>query len=140
MIPLDDLPTTWVVVVTPRVEVPTTAVYHRLQVGDAWRRPDPTVYDFYTGLTKELPWSRIRNDLQSGVITGWPEVGEVLHELGSTKPRHVAVTGSGSAVFAVYDGAEPARRAAVELQRRGRVHAGVTLSRRDARLEPTDCR
>jgi 4-diphosphocytidyl-2-C-methyl-D-erythritol kinase len=136
VIPLPDVPELPLVVVTPTIQVPTSAVYARLGDDDPWCRPLASVYDFYTGLTNELPWSSVRNDLQSAVITGWPEVGEALAGLESTAPRHAAVTGSGAAVFAIYGDVGSARRASAKLADRWWVHVGVTMSRDAARPRP----
>jgi len=130
--PLADLPQLGVVIAAPRVEAATSAVYGRLEPRLTWSPPDGSVYAFAAGLGGSLPWEVLRNDLQPVVVKAWPEVGEVVSHLQRCAPLHAAVTGSGSAAFALFADRESARAVAAGLGDRWWVHAGVTLGRSQA--------
>ena len=87
------------------------------------------MYAFAAGREGGLPWEALRNDLQPVVMEGWPEVAEVVHCLERCAPLHAAVTGSGSAAFALFEERESARAAADGLGDRWWVHCGATLGR-----------
>ena len=133
--PLPDLPPCGVVLVTPHVQVSTAEVYRRLDADGDWRAVDPTVYAYAAGVTGEVPWSRLRNDLEPVVAEGWPEVDEALARLRDLgESVRCAVTGSGSAVFALFERPGLATAAAESLTGGWRVHVGRTLARERARL------
>jgi 4-diphosphocytidyl-2-C-methyl-D-erythritol kinase len=133
--PLPDPATLGLVLLTPRLAAPTPEVYRRLDAPSEWRPADPTVYAYAAGLIGEPPWSRLRNDLEPVVLEGWPEVGEALETLGSLGDTvRCAVTGSGSAVYALFERPGSATAAAESLAGGWRVHVGRTLGRDRARL------
>ncbi len=133
--PLPDLATLGLVLLTPRLAVPTPEVYRRLDAPGEWRPADPTVYAYVAGILGEPPWSRLRNDLEPVVVRDWPEVGEALDRLGSLcETVRCAVTGSGSAVYALFERPGAATAAAESLTGGWRVHVGRTLGRDRARL------
>lgn len=127
--PLPDLPRLGVLVVMPEISVSTAAVYGRFESGQTWRSPDPRVYALSAGLVAAVPWGEFVNDLQSVVVETWPEVAEALAALESSRPRLAAMTGSGSAVFAVFDGPEEAAVVANGLEGTWKVHVGTTTMR-----------
>lgn len=108
---------------------------------DAWltsAEPEATVDAFAADwplMSAIPPWGSLYNDLESVVVGEWPEVGETLGSLQRLGPLHAAVTGSGTAAFAVFADVEGARRAAAKLNEEWRVHVGSTLPR--ARSVPT---
>ena len=135
--PLPDLRTYDLVVVTPRLQVPTAEVFDRFAPQLTSGGLGATVYAFATGgpgcHRGSPPWEDLFNELESVVVERWPEVGRVVDALWATEPLHAAVTGSGASVFAVYPDARRAREAAAALGDRWRVFVGSTLTRDRAR-------
>jgi 4-diphosphocytidyl-2-C-methyl-D-erythritol kinase len=129
VIPLPDLAEMGVLVAVPDVEIATPDVYGRLAPSLTWSAPDATVYAFAAGLLEAVPWQDFRNDLQPVVLEGWPKVAEMVCDLRRCDPVHWAVTGSGSAAFAVFRSRDEAVAAAGLLEGRWRVHAGSILTR-----------
>ncbi len=132
--PLPDALSGTVLLLVPPVEISTASVYSRLQTPAGWRGPDPRVYSFAAGLTTDVPWTDLRNDLQDIVVDAWPEVGSALDELGGSGAKLTAVTGSGAAVFAVFDREEEAQRAAGRIGGRFRRIVAPLLPRAAAGL------
>lgn len=136
--PLPDLERFDLVVVTPRLRVPTAEVFGRLAPELTSSGLDATVDAFATGAPgyhrRSPPWGNFSNELEPVVVEGWPEVGRVVDALRATDPLHVAVTGSGASVFAIYPDHTRASDAAVVLGDRWRVFLGSTLTRARARL------
>jgi 4-diphosphocytidyl-2-C-methyl-D-erythritol kinase len=132
--PLPDLPEFGIVVVDPGVEISTRAVYGRIRSRLTWIRHEANVYAFSAGFADQPCWERMVNDLQPVVLEGWPVVAEALADLEATDPLRVAVTGSGSAVFGIYQDRRSAERAAAELRGSRWKHVGVVLDRRRARM------
>jgi 4-diphosphocytidyl-2-C-methyl-D-erythritol kinase len=101
-----DLPLRWYVVLTPKVHVPTQAVFAAPELtrnSEALKMEDfsaqPAVFIHGDGF---------RNDLEAVVTSRYPMVREHLEWLG----RHgkARMSGSGSCVFAGYDSREAAQR------------------------------
>ncbi|MCG6964649.1 MAG: 4-(cytidine 5'-diphospho)-2-C-methyl-D-erythritol kinase [Acidobacteria bacterium] len=119
----------------PGTVVPTAEVYRALDAQLTWKTFDSNVYAFTAGWMEDLPWSRLRNDLQPVVLDGWPAVAEAMAAMSRCGGLHAAVTGSGSAVFALFADPEAAREAAAAARGPWRLHVGKTLSRHRAGLE-----
>jgi 4-diphosphocytidyl-2-C-methyl-D-erythritol kinase len=115
--PLVDLPRTDVVIVRPRFGVATVEAYGwydhepRRQVREAGRR----------GLPVEWPeWATsLRNDLEAAVTRHHPTIARIKHALLDAGAVFAAMSGSGSAVFGLFDRADAARRTAMDLARPG---------------------
>lgn len=105
---LADLERCWIVLAIPRFGVPTASAY-------AWfdRVGRSSTAGLPRGWRGEL--SRLHNDLQAPVVSRHPDIGGMVERLHATGAAHAAMTGSGSAVFALYRrqvDAVAARRAA----------------------------
>ena len=135
--PLADLQSFNLVVVTPRLHVPTAEVFDRLSPQLTSSGLDATVYAFATGGPggdrENPPWDNFFNELESVVVERWPEVGRIVDALQETDPLLAAVTGSGASVFAVYPNSRRASDAAAALGDRWQVYVGSTLTRDRAR-------
>jgi 4-diphosphocytidyl-2-C-methyl-D-erythritol kinase len=138
VLPLPDLPKLGVLVVFPGQLVPTAEVYGRLEQRLTWDAPEATVYAFAAGLTGPPRWSDLRNDLQPTVVAGWPAVADALRQIEAGGPRYWAVTGSGGAVFGLFDSPEAAASAASEGGGQWQ-HVGATLEREQAALSVREC-
>jgi 4-diphosphocytidyl-2-C-methyl-D-erythritol kinase len=131
--PLPDIGPLGVIVATPGIQIVTADVYRRIPPRLTWARHADTVYAFSAGLAQRLRWETMVNDLEPVVLAGWQGLDELLAELKQTKPLRAAVSGSGSAVFAVYGDRESACRAGSGLCHSSWTHVGQTLVRDRAR-------
>lgn len=150
--PLPDLPPLWVVLVPGREPVPTPAVYrawdegHRLmgelQVGKVERETagahgfpraaEALLYDWLVG-GGQLPWAKLRNDLQQPAVGLFPWIGEHLRRLETSLPLLAMVSGSGGTVFGIFASQAEARNAAGGIP--GAVAVPV-LTREQSQLAP----
>lgn len=128
--PLADLPRLHVVIIRPAFGVSTVEAYRWYDNGQSGRRREPP--------SRPLPGSwpawtaALRNDLEPAVIRHHPTIGRLKHALLEAGAVRAAMSGSGSAVFGLFDRAETARRTAADLARPGwRVAYTRTLSRAD---------
>jgi 4-diphosphocytidyl-2-C-methyl-D-erythritol kinase len=111
---LTRFPALFIVLVNPGMEVPTPAVFPRLNTKNnpALERPlpgDPEA--LYTWLGKT------RNDLQAPALELAPVIGEALDALRAGGARFVRMSGSGATCFGLYDRKEQAETAAAEIRR-----------------------
>jgi len=128
--PLADLPRIHVVIIRPAFGVSTIEAYRWYDQEKRVRRREP--------LPRSVPgawpaWTAtLRNDLESPVVRHHPTIGRLTHALVEAGAIRAAMSGSGSAVFGLFDRAEAARRTAADLARPGwRVACTHTLSRAD---------
>jgi 4-diphosphocytidyl-2-C-methyl-D-erythritol kinase len=121
--PVPALPTCAVLLVNPRVELPTREVF-------AARRGD-----FSRPLPLSRPWSDLvsfasalaerGNDLTNAAIALRPVIAEVLAFLcRSEGSLHVAMSGSGATCFALYETLDAAQRASARVPASWWCHAG----------------
>jgi 4-diphosphocytidyl-2-C-methyl-D-erythritol kinase len=135
--PLVDLPPTYVVVVRPNFGVSTVEAYgwydnEPRRVGrEAARKPFPEGWPEWA--------SALRNDLEPAVTRHHPTIARIRHSLVDAGAVVAAMSGSGSAVFGLFDRLDAARRTAADLSRPGcQVVNTRTLSRSEynQRLRP----
>ncbi len=133
VIPLPDREPRGVLVVMVPALASTAAVYAAFDLQLTSEMPEATVDAFTTDWlsagSAEPPWDHLSNDLESVVVGKWPEVGKVLDLLRLQGPLHAAVTGSGTATFAVFNDFETARKSADMLDGGWHMHVGSTLPR-----------
>ncbi len=86
-----------VLLVNPRVPLPTGPVFKAWDGKDRGALPD--------GTAREIALAG-RNDLRKPAISICPEIGEVLAELDRDAPFLAEMSGSGATCFALYDSAE----------------------------------
>lgn len=126
--PLADLPRTDVVIVRPKFGVATVEAYGWFD--DEPRRPVRETGR--RGLPQKWPeWAtNLRNDLEPAVTRHHPTIARIKHALLDAGAVFAAMSGSGSAVFGLFDRPDAARRTATDLARPGwHVVATRTLSR-----------
>ena len=132
--PLEDLPRTPLVIVTPQARVPTPEAYRALNA-PALTTPEGAV---------KLPISRevagplceaLSNDFEPAVFRLRPEIKRVRDALLRAGARCALLAGSGSSVFGVFESGAVAAAARERLRRRGedgwQVFACETLPRGD---------
>jgi 4-diphosphocytidyl-2-C-methyl-D-erythritol kinase len=135
--PLVDLPRTYVVVVRPHFGVSTVEAYGwydfepRRAVREPVRKPPPARWP---------EWAvNLRNDLEPAVVRHHPTIGRIKQALVDAGAVYAAMSGSGSAVFGLFERMDAARRTAADLARPGwTVVSTRTLTRTEygARLRP----
>lgn len=96
----------WLTVIDPGVFLSTASVFsdHTNMLTCGALLPNISQFNF-RGVAKGL-----RNDLQAAALRISPEVGKALALLGESGAEHFIMTGSGSAVFALFDKMEEATR------------------------------
>jgi 4-diphosphocytidyl-2-C-methyl-D-erythritol kinase len=135
--PLVDLPRTYVVIVRPQFGVSTAEAY-------GWYDSEPR-RSSREPARKVLPprwpeWAvHLRNDLEPAVVGHHPTIGRIKQALMDAGAVMAAMSGSGSAVFGLFERLDAARRTAADLARPGWLVVSTrTLSRTEygARLRP----
>ena len=126
--PLADLPRTYVVVVRPKFGVSTVEAY-------GWYDDEPKRTSREPA-RRRLPdrwpeWAlSLRNDLEPAVIRHHPTIARIKHALIDAGAVVAAMSGSGSAVFGLFERLDAARRTSTDLSRPGwQVVCTRTLSR-----------
>ena len=135
--PLLDLPKTYVVVVRPQFGVSTIEAYGwydtepRRSSREPARKPLPARWPEWA--------ANLRNDLEPAVTRHHPTIGRIKQALIDAGAAFAAMSGSGSAVFGLFERMDAARRTATDLARPGwSVVSTRTLTRLEyaARLRP----
>lgn len=128
--PLADLPTVHVVVLRPTFGVSTMDAYNwfdqeiRRARRDPPQRPTPAGWPAWA--------ATLRNDLEAPVVRHHPTIARIRQSLLDAGAAVAAMSGSGSAVFGLFERAEAARRTAHDLARPGWTAVCTrTLNRRD---------
>lgn len=128
--PLADMAPVHVVILRPGFGVATADAYRWFD--DEQRRPlkDPAPRRIPPGWPA---WSAtLRNDLEGAVVRHHPAIGRIRQSLLDAGAAFAAMSGSGSAVFGLFERADAARRTANDLARPGWLSLHTrTLSRRE---------
>lgn len=128
--PLTDLPARHCLIAFPGFSVSTVEAYRgldmRLTEGEEDRR--------ITFLGKRSPfpleaWGPAENDFEWFVFARWPELARVKRQLIRAGAETASLTGSGSALYAVYESAQQLREAATRIPAGWKVFQVRTLSR-----------
>jgi len=128
--PLTDMPPVHVVILRPGFGVSTAEAYKwfddekRRVVKDPAPRPVPAGWP---------AWSQtLRNDLEIPVVRHHPAIGRIRQSLLDAGATFAAMSGSGSAVFGLFERSDAARRTANDLARPGWLSLHTrTLTRRE---------
>jgi 4-diphosphocytidyl-2-C-methyl-D-erythritol kinase len=127
--PLTDLPKAYVVLIKPGFGVSTVEAYEWYDEEPKRRRETPS----RPRPVGWPPWaSALCNELEAPVVRHHPTIGRIRQALFDAGAIHAAMSGSGSAVYGLFERAEAARRTARDLARPGWfVLATRTLNRRE---------
>jgi 4-diphosphocytidyl-2-C-methyl-D-erythritol kinase len=150
--PLEDLPATACVVVTPEVGVSTPKAFaewdrkltmpgasdrmNELGRGlSAWLSESYSGAPFVRGRAEnpllELVRAGIKNDFEQVVFPEYPELSEGKSALERAGAKYASLSGSGSTLYGLFASKEAARTAAAKLRRRGwPAQATATLTRK----------
>jgi 4-diphosphocytidyl-2-C-methyl-D-erythritol kinase len=128
--PLADMPPVHVVILRPGFGVATADAYrwfdeeHRRPLREPQPRPVPPGWPAWS--------AALRNDLEASVVKHHPAIGRIRQSLLDAGATFAAMSGSGSAVFGLFERADAARRTANDLARPGWLSLHTrTLPRRE---------
>lgn len=105
------LPPYWYLLVNPGVPLSTRWVYENLDLAQLSHLPVLDSWD------PEHPEGWVHNDLEGVTLRRFPELAELLAQLGQLGARARAVAGSGPTIFGLFSTREEAHRAGRELRR-----------------------
>ena len=108
------------VLVKPPFGVPTGWAYRSLSRYSGLTKTEDNIKLFIRAL-KEGEFARLNglggNDLETGVLPAFPEVGRIMASLRKEGALYVRMSGSGSAVFGLFPDGQAARKAAAKMGR-----------------------
>lgn len=127
--PLTDLPTVHVVILRPGFGVATADAYQWFDE-ETRRAREPVPRPYAAGWPS---WAAtLRNDLETPVVRHHPAIARIRQSLLDAGANFAAMSGSGSAVFGLFERADAARRTANDLARPGWLSLHTrTMSRRE---------
>ncbi len=132
--PLDDLPPRHCLVVFPGFSVSTAAAYGQAGLRLTRRRETRKLSGF--GVWSRVPletWGPAENDFEAVVFAKWPELAGLKRQLLRAGAETALLTGSGSAVYAIFDSAPKLLRASQCVPATWQVFRTQTLSRAEYR-------
>jgi 4-diphosphocytidyl-2-C-methyl-D-erythritol kinase len=130
--PLWDLPRRHCLIVFPGFTVSTSAAYREVgrRLGLTESRGGPRIWSFGARPHFSLEsWGPAENDFEEVVFARWPELARLKRQLIRAGAETASLTGSGSAVFALFDSARSLTRAARLIPRGWKPYSTRTLSR-----------
>lgn len=110
--PLHDLPRRYCLLVHPGFAISTPEAYRRVSLRLTNIRKAPSISSF--GARSPFPredWGPAENDFEGVVFARWPELGRLKRQLLRAGAEIASLTGSGSAVYAIFDSARKLIRA-----------------------------
>jgi len=120
VLPLPPLPPLPVLLSLPPVQLPTPAAY-RLLSREREETPSPQSSKLYS-LEELSSWERVGqlagNDFETAVLREYPLLGRIRVALQETGPIISLLSGSGAALFAVFEAEAEARVAKLEMENR----------------------
>ncbi|MGE0863804.1 MAG: 4-(cytidine 5'-diphospho)-2-C-methyl-D-erythritol kinase, partial [Vicinamibacterales bacterium] len=127
--PLADLPTVHVVILRPGFGVSTADAYTWFDE-ESRRLREPVPRPYPAGWPS---WAAtLRNDLEGPVVRHHPAIARIRQSLLDSGANFSAMSGSGSAVFGLFERADAARRTASDLARPGWLSLHTrTMARRE---------
>lgn len=110
----------WFVIVKPKVNISTAWVYGNYRFGLTKHRPRTNLKAVNAVLARfPAVTLSFRNDLEDVVCPAYPIVSGVLSDLLFERPCFASMSGSGSALYAVFESRERAQRVAERFSVRG---------------------
>lgn len=134
IVPLADLPRRYCLIVFPGFGISTAVAYEeagrRVRAELTKSRGTPKIHSFgERPLFPLLEWGPAENDFESVVFARWPELGRLKRQLIRAGAETASLTGSGSAVFGLFDSARKLIRAVNLVPRGWQAFRTRTLSR-----------
>jgi 4-diphosphocytidyl-2-C-methyl-D-erythritol kinase len=113
VMPVEGVPTLWLAIIVPLFAISTAWAYARFDELPPIETPSPAVELFLTG---HWPLHELLvNDLERAVLPHYPTIAHLKEALIQLGAGGAAMSGSGSAVFGVFQTEEEAQRAATAL-------------------------
>ncbi|MDE3180753.1 MAG: 4-(cytidine 5'-diphospho)-2-C-methyl-D-erythritol kinase [Acidobacteriota bacterium] len=128
--PLPDLPRRHCLVIYPRFSISTADAFRALDLR-LTREARPSIIRGF-GVWSQFPmqgWGPAENDFESFVFAKWPELGRLKDQLIRAGAEIASLTGSGSAIYAIFVSARQMKEAAKQTPREWVVLGAQTLSR-----------
>ena len=128
--PLTDLPAHHCLIAFPGFSVSTAEAYTALGLRLTQRDEEPKIK--VLGERSPFPlqlWGPAENDFELFVFARWPELARVKRQLIRAGAETASLTGSGSALYAVYESAQQLNRAACYIPAEWKVFKVRTLPR-----------
>lgn len=117
---LESIKRGWFVIVKPKVNISTAWVYDNYRFGLTKHRPRTNLKTVNAVLARfPAVTLSFRNDLEDVVCPTYPDVSGVLNDLLFERPCFASMSGSGSALFAVFKSRERAALVAERFSVRG---------------------
>jgi 4-diphosphocytidyl-2-C-methyl-D-erythritol kinase len=132
--PLPDLAPRRCLVILPGFSQSTREAYAAIDSQLTAEQPSRNIYSF--GKWPQFPWDdweAAENDFESVVFAKWPELSELKRQLLRAGAEMASLTGSGTAVYAIFPSARKLAFARDLLPKKWRSFAGRTLSRSELR-------
>ena len=132
--PLTDLPPRHCLVAYPGFHLATSDAYRQLSLGltSSEERRKVGVFGVWPQISLES-WGPAENDFESVVFAKWPELGDLKSQFIRAGAETASLTGSGSAVYAIFDSARKLIRASQCVPQGWTAFKIRTLRRRDYR-------
>jgi 4-diphosphocytidyl-2-C-methyl-D-erythritol kinase len=130
--PLPDLPSRLCLIVFPEFTVSTAGAYRELSLRLTQSGEWPRISEF--GARPHFPldqWGPAENDFEQVVFARWPGLAQLKRQFIQAGAETASLTGSGSALYAVFDSAEKLLRAAGRVPPEWKLFRTRTLSRRE---------
>jgi 4-diphosphocytidyl-2-C-methyl-D-erythritol kinase len=132
--PLADLPRRHVLIVFPGFSVSTAVAYQEAGrlLKEELTNPARAFNIYFFGAWPHHPlqgWGPAENDFERVVFARWPELARLKRQLVRAGAEIASLTGSGSAVFGVFDSAPKLTRATALIPRRWQTYRTRALSR-----------
>jgi len=104
----------WMVIAVPPIEISTAEVFRAL-LPEQWNGAAPAEH-LHAIASGQMTPAMLQNDLVAVAIARHPEIAELRSALIAAGATGASMSGSGSAVFGIFAGAEPAAQAAGKLR------------------------
>ena len=123
---LGGVPSIPIVLAAPPFEVSTAAIFRELKP-EGWSGPatDAEVAAIVRG---DISQEMLVNDLAAVAIAKFPEIRRLKGLLEDSGARAAQMSGSGGAVFGIFDSAQAAESAAIKVRRRARFATVIAAS------------
>jgi 4-diphosphocytidyl-2-C-methyl-D-erythritol kinase len=126
--PLTDLPVRYCLIAFPGFSVSTAEAYAELDLRLTQDKENRRIN--VLGKRSPFPleaWGPAENDFELFVFARWPELARVKRQLIRAGAETASLTGSGSALYAVYESAQQLNRAAKQVPAKWKVFRARTL-------------
>ncbi len=132
IVPMPTVPRMPIVIVAPPFEVPTAAIFRALKPEDwSGTAPDADIEAIVRG---EISPAITVNDLAAAAIAQFPEIRRLKGLLEDSGARAAQMSGSGGAVFGVFESIEKAQQAAEKVRRRAPFATTVAATTLDGEM------